>query len=437
MKKVKKSSVFFMIFFVQANNSSIQFPPALSDVYRKEYAIEFHKPISKIDENNLSHVIIQGNYRINGYPLQIPSTLLYPGAGKDMQVKGFAGRMQFLPEISSNKLSGYLEHMKLDKVTDKGGYYEASYTMKDEIPPVLDNPKHVVLSTELSGRLYQCPLPSKIKVMNHYKTPFVKVTSLPSCDNLTKSQCEKLHKRMYVHKNNIHYLDTDTVAIAPYSDHTSQVLYKHEVLGQSPKNIPAHLIKYASFGKIAGEKSPMVITDNSFSKGNFTKPLAWRIEEDSNGKKDIYSYLYEAPCGDKILVSQPYNNESKSAIIDIPALHHMGFKVKEENPLFDFNGGAIIPPLYATQFTIENEQVSMSCVYAYENKQQEALVLKVPLEVSADRCFIYGKDAATAHEYNGKPLKNYYTINKDMTIVSQKGIKREGAPVLYVAPAAR
>lgn len=435
-KRMGKIMFSLMYCTISAMHPSIQFPPRLGGGSEQEFKLEYYRPVSAVDDGTLSSVIVQGNYKVNGKNIQVPSKVSNHRGEKGERVIGFRGSMQFFPAVNIDHVRAYLDNAQLDHVDERNGLYEAYYIVEKG---VLGDKKDVKVSTEQSGVLYQCPMPHEVKVEGHVKTPFVSLESDPVCYGLGDRICQKKRQKAYVHKNNIYPVGDfqDKVTVAPMGEKVFTDIYTHSTVGSSSaKVLSPEFLKYCTYGKIAAERVPMMVPDETAQVPD-TTPLVWDVMKGADGNSHLYTYKHYAQCGDKVLRSKPLAWEVEKVSIAIPRAYHMGFKTKEKEPHTDENGVSVIPQLYATKFTQETDKtITMSCVYSDPQHQEDALVLQASLEIPAERCYMYGKDAATSKDYTGTSLQDTYTINKDITVVSSTDKRAEAPVVLHVIPPA-
>lgn len=413
---------------------SIQFPPRLGGGSEQEFNLEYHRPVSAVNDGTLSSVIVQGNHRVNGKNIQVPLKVSNHRGEKGERVIGFRGSMQFFPAVDMDHVRAYLDNAQLDHVDERNGLYEAYYTVEKG---ALGGSKSIKVSTEQSGVLYQCPMPHEVKVEGHLKTPFVSLESDPVCYGLSDRICQKKRQKAYVHKNNIYPVSgsQDKVTVAPMGEKVFTDTYTHSTVGSSStKVLSPEFLKYCTHGKVSAERIPMMVPDKTAQILD-TTPLVWDVMKGADGSSHLYTYKHYAQCGDKTLRSKPLAWEVEKAFIPVSGAHHMGFKTKEKESHTDENGMSVIPPLYATKFTQgADKTITMSCVYSDPHHQEDALVLQTSLEVPAERCYVYGKDAATSKDYTGNSLQDTFAINKDITVVSSTGKRAEAPVVLHIIP---
>ena len=435
MKKRICSRMFFLLCCtMNAIHQSIQFPPTLGRDSELEFKLEYYRPVQSVDDGTVSSVIIQGNCKVNGRNIQVPEKVSNHQGEKGERVVGFRGSIQFFPNINIDTVRTYLDNAHLDYVNEKEGVYEAYYTLAN---PLLRDKKILKVSTLQSGMFYQCPMPHEIKVEGHVKTPFVSLESNPVCHGLSDQACQQRKQRIYVHRNNIYPVgdSKDTVTVAPMGEKKLMNTYKHSTVGSSSTQVLSpELLKHCTHGKISAEKTPVMLLDQT-TRLPGTEPLAWDVVKAIDGTSHLYTYRHYAQCGDKILRSKPLEWEAERPFIAAPATHHMGFKTAEHEPHRNEEGVAVIPPLFATKFTQNvDKTITMSCVYTDPQHQKSTLVLEASLEVPLERCYLYGKDANNLRDYNATPLKDLYTINKDVTVVSATSKQKEVPVTLHVIP---
>lgn len=409
---------------------SIQFPQTLGKKDQEQFQIEYLRPsVAQEDSHTVASVVIRGKYLINSHPVNDVNI-----GEMGRAFAGFRAEVQFLPEITIEQLEEFLQTTSLSsQVTDKEGHYQARYK------GMLGGKEHdIYASTKISGRIYQCPLSSSLKVSKNIKTPFVHLQSDPVCYGLSATECQARKQSAFVNRNNIHYLNDsrDVVAVAPFGDEAVVTSYKHTTTHKQNSNaqpLSKDLAKHVTHGKVVQHESPQVMVDPT-SPGS-RLPLKWKVQYDNNNDSDLYVRTYTAECADKTMSSAPFKYEKESVSLTIPASHHMGFKAQEKEILYDKYGNSVVPPLHATVFTKEDEDtLVMKCIYAHPEDQDNALVLTTPLEVSLEHCYLYGKDGATGKEHQGTKLNPKYTINKNVTI---KQNQAEPAVALHVIPPLR
>jgi hypothetical protein len=61
-------------------------------------------------------------------------------------------------------------------------------------------------------------------------------------------------------------------------------------------------------------------------------------------------------------------------------------------------------------------------------------MLQASLDVPAERCYLYGRDAANNRNYDATPLKDLYSVNSEITITSHTDKKTEAPVAVHVIP---
>lgn len=434
MKKIMSSIVLFtMGMTLDALNPSIQFPPHLGETSEKEFGLEYHQPVSAINDGTVSYVIVQGNYKINGKNIQVPLKVSNHMGELGERVTGFRGNMQFLPSVTIDEARVYLENAKLERVEEKQGVYDAYYQVQED---VMGDKKEIKLSSYRSGRIYQCPMAHMIKVGDHVKTSFISLESEPVCYGLSAKRCADSKQQAYVHKNNTYPVagEHDKVTVAHLGDKVLSTKYTHSVAGQSGQKLDPTLLKYCTHGKVSGEIMPLMISDTTAQIPE-ESPLVWHVLKGNNNESHLYTYKHYAECGDKVLNSVSLQVDSEEVFLTGKGAHRVGFKTKEKEAHKDDQGNVIIPPLYATKITQEDDKnVCITCMYGDPRDKENILVLQASLDVPAERCYLYGKDAANSRDYNAMPLKDKFVINKEITVVSRTDSKTEAPVAVYVIP---
>jgi hypothetical protein len=432
-KSIGSLLIFFIYMILEAVNPSVQFPSRLGGSDEKKFELEFHRPVSSIESDTISSVIVEGHYELNGKLLVIPQGFSNYKGQDGEQLKGFRGSMQFYPAAHIDTVRTCLDNAHLVSVNQQEGRFEAHYRVPAD---VMGDQKDIKVSTEQSGRVYQCPMPHMIHVGNHVKTPFVYVESNPVCHGLNDALCQKKKRKAYVHRNNTYCIeeDKDSVVIAPMGEKVLSKTYMHSAVGSSSvRSLRPEDLKYCTHGAITADIKPTMISDDTAHVPSAT-PLKWKIMKSKEGDNHLFAYGHYAQCGDKILQSKPLELSADAVSIAIPGAHRMGFKMIEKETHTDEQGNIIIPPLYATRFIEDdNKHITMHCMYGNPHNKEDMLVLSASLEVPAQRCYLYGKDARDTREFNAAQL--HYGINKDVTVVSRTDKKSEAPIALHVLPA--
>ena len=391
-----------------ADYTLLQCPKTLSLKNKEElkrFGLSVKKDILE-DSNEISHIFVQGNMFLNKEPVPFKQELNFYDEYDANDIERFLDKTVLLP-----KLSGI-----------RDGVLECVYQVKDELQ---DKKQLFALTTRSTGEMYQCPHPKELKIVDTQKTSFVKVVSLPRCNDGNKELCEQSKIEMYVF-----FKDFIIPENQKKSSHFN-ITYNpdQEFIGKKG------LLRISLDGKVTafkGQKSledePEVLThhEDRMIRGNKEKqvfidptdtekrPMLFEWQGDKDSFYQTYTYQFKGEIGELELFSAPVGETLipvRGAKVVPPALVNginRGFnKYKALNEY----GKLLIPHCSATHIKEGKDLTALQCTYGNNKDPRMNLVLEADLtkKVREEHCKVYHG------EYKGKEITTL--VNKKSKFV--------------------
>ena len=354
----------------------------------KRFGLTIKRDLLK-DADQITQIYIEGNFFFNKNPLLFSQKLHFYDDYTLEEVVNFLDKTILIP-----KLSGINDDI-----------IKCVYQVSDG----KKNIQNFAITTEGLGKVYACPAPEKLKIIETQETSFIKMVSLPRCNNGDGKLCEQSKIELFSffkdfvipegqekssyfnlkHDENQECIGTRSLLKVSVDGKVS--VFKGEDNQEDRRKVLTHFTD----AMIRGDIEKMVMIDPTDSQ-NRPMIFEWRGEREFSYQ--IYSYRFAGTVAGIDLKSSLINDHLdfvRGHNVIIPSfVNGLNRGFNKHKPVNEF-GKLLIPPCSVANLVKKGEQVFLQCVYGDNKDPNMNIIIEGDISKNTqntDCAIAYGKE---------------------------------------------